>query len=70
MHPNVFLKLLIGLYASLWVLMSPYRSLCVLMDFNGSLWVLIGPYASLRVLTFFLGPYEPLLILIDPYGFL
>ena len=35
------------LYASLCVLMSPYRSWCVLMDFNGSIGVLSGPYASL-----------------------
>ena len=33
-------------YASLKVLMSPYRSLGVFMDSNGSLWVLIGFYAS------------------------
>ena len=37
-------------YGSLWVLIGPYRSLCVLMDFNGSLWVLIVPFVSLWIL--------------------
>ena len=34
-------------YASLWVLMGPYKTLCFLMDSKGPLWVLIGPYPSL-----------------------
>ena len=44
-------------YASVWLPMVPYRSLCVLRDSNGSygtLLVLIRPYGSLLV---FLGLY-------------
>ena len=37
-------------YASIWVLMGPYRSLCVLMNLDGSSFVLICPYRSLSVL--------------------
>ena len=50
-----------GTYATLWTLMCSYRSLCVLldfngryvcdlMDFNGSLCVSLGPYAFLLIL--------------------
>ena len=33
----------LSLYASLLVLMSPFKVLCVLMDSSGSFWVLICP---------------------------
>ena len=49
-------------YAILWVLMDPYKSLCVLVDSNGFLWLLrffIGPFASLFVL---MGPYWSLFV--------
>ena len=45
-------SVLFGFYASLWVLMSPYSSLVVLMESNGCSWVLIGPYASFWILMF------------------
>ena len=38
------------LYAFLWILVGPYRFVCVLMDSNESLWVLIGLYAFSWVL--------------------
>ena len=37
-------RVLIGPYASLWILMGSYGSLCVYMESNGFLWVFIGPY--------------------------
>ena len=51
-------------YASLWVLMRPFRCLCVFMDSNVSLWVHIGLYASLLVL---IGPYMFLRVLMGLY---
>ena len=45
--------------------MSPYRSLCIFMDYNGSLWVLSGAYASLMVL---MRPNKSLCIFIDFNG--
>ena len=57
MDCNGSLRVPIFLSASLWDQMSPYRSLCVLMDFNWSLLVFIGPYASLWIL---MGPYVSL----------
>ena len=41
---------LIGPYASLWVPMGIFRSLCDVMDCNGSFWVFLGPYSSLWIL--------------------
>ena len=35
------------LFASIWVLMSPYMSLCILINSNGSLWVLMRSYSFL-----------------------
>ena len=37
MDSNLSLCVLIGLFAFLWVLTGPYRSVCVLIHFNGSL---------------------------------
>ena len=46
--------------------MGPFRSLYILMPFNGFLRVLIGPYASSLVL---LGPYRSLCIIMYHFGF-
>ena len=50
---------------ALWVHISLYRSLCVLMDSSGSLRVVIGPCSSIWNL---MGPYVPLGVLIRCYG--
>ena len=39
-----------GLCGFLLMLISPYRSLCILMDSYGSLLDLIGRYRSLKIL--------------------
>ena len=49
MDSNGCIWVLIGLYASLWVLMGPNKFLCVLMDSNESFWVLISRYMFLRI---------------------
>ena len=48
------------------VLIFLYKSLGVIMDYNGSFWVSISGYESLRIL---MGPYGSLQILMRPYGF-
>ena len=47
--------------------MGPFRSLYVLMPFNGFLRLLIGPYASSLVLF---GPYSSLCVILDSNRFL
>ena len=46
-----------------WVLISLYRTYCVLMGPNGSLWV---PYVSIWIPV---GPYGSLSVFIRPCGF-
>ena len=52
-------------YASLWVLVGPYSSFYVHMEFNVSLWVIISPYSILWIL---MGSYKFLCILINSKG--
>ena len=60
MHPYKYLWVVTGFYASLWIPMGPYGSLCALwvhmvscrskfvpINFNGFLLVLISFYSSL-----------------------
>ena len=52
-------------YWFLWVLIvliRLYKSLYVVMDFNGLVWVFIGPYVSLLV---FMGPYSSNCVLMN-----
>ena len=64
MRPYVFKWVLMGPYMSFCVLkvfncvlISPNKSLGVIMDYNGSFWVPISGYESLRIL---MGPYGSL----------
>ena len=57
-----------GRYASSWIFMEPYMSLCVRMVLYGYLLVLIRPYKSLCVLLGSKCPYGSLLVLIRPDG--
>ena len=57
MDSNGSLNFLKVPYTSLLVLMSPYKSGCVLRDSNVFLLVLIGSYSSLWIL---MGPYGSL----------
>ena len=52
-------------YASSWVLIGPYSSICVRMESNMLLWVLISPYSILRNL---MDPYKFLRVLIISNG--
>ena len=54
--------------ASLWVLISPYRSSFVFMDFNGSLCVLIVLFTSVWILMCSYGPYRSLFVFMDSNG--
>ena len=50
MVSNGSVEVLIDPSASLWILMGPYKPLCVPINSNGSLWVPINPFASLWIL--------------------
>ena len=58
-------QVLIRHYGFKLVFMSPYKSLCILMDSNQTLWVLMSPFASFCVLF---GPYRFLSVFMCPYG--
>ena len=61
MRPCLFLWVLIGLDASLWIpmgLYGPYIFLFVPMESNGFYWGFIGLYALLWILICFMGTYS------------
>ena len=55
-----------GLYRSLWIFISHYGSLLVLIRPDGFYWVFMGPYRSLCVL---MDSNGSLYVLICTYGF-
>ena len=59
-------------YASYWVIIDPYASLCVLMGLYKSLFImgLMGYMQSYGSLWVFISYYVSLWNLIGPYGFL
>ena len=78
MHPYKCLWVVADFYASLWIPMAPYGSLCALwvhmvpyrskfvaIDFNGFLLVLISFYSSL---IYLIGLYGFLYVLMCFYG--
>ena len=60
MDSNGSLCAFTGPYAFLWIIMRPYRFICVLMDSNGFSWVHRGPHASFWIL---MGPYGSLCVI-------
>ena len=52
-------------YSPLWILMGPYKSLCVLMDSNGTVWVLVSHYAAVSI---FMGFCVSLCVVMRLYG--
>ena len=52
-------------YLSLWVLIGPYNTFYIRMESNVSLRVFIGPYLSLRIVMVLMDPLRFLCVFID-----